>query len=238
MPEGRMRCSAAARLCRQMLHFASPTEILRLRQSQSVFLSRRKKNSEKERPLRGFRREVRFIMSPPEKRRHNELNAAPPPETPQGTGKPGAVTDRDNVHSGESFCVRGKTCSFGEPCGTTLTLASHRGLRSRGAAMNRSPGETENRSSASGTATDTSRSETAPPAGGDEVQHTVRLYRTMLLFASLTGISRQRQCLPVFLPRFPVPTVAAVRAGRIGCHDFPRESGGNYGGRQREAGVI
>ena len=51
----------------------------------------------------------------------------------------------------------------------TSSLASPRGLRSRGAAMNRSPGETENRSSACGTATDTSRNETAPPAGGDEV---------------------------------------------------------------------
>ena len=54
----RMRCSAAARLCRQMLHFASLTEILSLRYRLSVFLSRRKKNSEKERPLRGLRREV------------------------------------------------------------------------------------------------------------------------------------------------------------------------------------
>ena len=35
-----------------------------------------------ERTPRGFRREVRFIMSPPGKRRHNELNAAPPSETP------------------------------------------------------------------------------------------------------------------------------------------------------------
>ena len=105
----RMRCSAAARLCRQMLHFASLTEILSLRYRLSVFLSRRKKNSEKERPLRGFRREVRFIVSPPGKRRHNELNAAPPPETPRETGKPGATPDRDNAHSGESFCVRAKT---------------------------------------------------------------------------------------------------------------------------------
>ena len=40
-------------------------------------------------------------MSPPGKRRHNELNAAPPPETPQGTGKPGAVSDRDGVKSGK-----------------------------------------------------------------------------------------------------------------------------------------
>ena len=47
-------------------------------------------------------------MSPPGKRRHNELNAAPPPENPRGTGKPGAVTDRGEVHSGESFRVRVK----------------------------------------------------------------------------------------------------------------------------------
>ena len=111
----RMRCSAAARLCRQMLHFASPTEILSLRYRLSVFLSRRKKNSEKERPLRGFRREVRFIMSPPGKRRHNELNAAPPPETPRRTGKPGAVTDRNVMHSGKSFCIRGKARSLSAP---------------------------------------------------------------------------------------------------------------------------
>ena len=57
-------------------------------------------------------------MSPPGKRRHNELNAAPPPETPRRTGKPGETTDRENVHSGESFCIRGKTCLFGEPRGT------------------------------------------------------------------------------------------------------------------------
>ena len=68
--------------------------------------------------LRGFRREVRFIMSPPGKRRHNELNAAPPPETPRGTGKPGATTHRDNVHSGKSFRIRGKRRLLGEPRGT------------------------------------------------------------------------------------------------------------------------
>ena len=48
-------------------------------------------------------------MSPPGKRRHNELNAAPPPETPRGTGKPGATSDRDFVHSRESFRIRAKT---------------------------------------------------------------------------------------------------------------------------------
>ena len=119
--------------------------------------------------LRGLRREVRFIMSPPGKRRHNELNAAPPPETPRGTGKPGEPNNRDVVHSGESFCIRGKTCFLGEPHGTTPTLASPRGLRSRGAVLNWFPVGTKTRSSACGTATDTSRSETAPPAGGDEV---------------------------------------------------------------------
>ena len=63
-------------------------------------------------------------MSPPGKRRHNELNAAPPPETPQGTGKPGETNNRDVVHSGESFRIRGKTCLLGEPRGTIPTLAS------------------------------------------------------------------------------------------------------------------
>ena len=67
---------------------------------------------------------MRFIMSPPGKRRHNELNAAPPPETPRRTGKTGEAADRDFVHSRESFGIRGKTCLFGEPRGTTLTLAS------------------------------------------------------------------------------------------------------------------
>ena len=51
---------------------------------------------------------MRFIMSPPGKRRHNELNAAPPPETPRGTGKTGETNNRDVVQSGESFCVRAK----------------------------------------------------------------------------------------------------------------------------------
>ena len=58
--------------------------------------------------LRGFRREVRFIMSPPGKRRHNELNAAPPPETPGGTGATGSGSDRNGVHSGKCFGIRAK----------------------------------------------------------------------------------------------------------------------------------
>ena len=67
---------------------------------------------------------MRFIMSPPGKRRHNELNAAPPPENPRGTGKPGEVSDRGGVQSGESFGIRGKTCLLGETRGKALTLAS------------------------------------------------------------------------------------------------------------------
>ena len=64
--------------------------------------------SAQESTLRGFRREVRFIMSPPGKRRHNELNAAPPPETPQGTGATDGGNDGDVVHSRESFRIRAK----------------------------------------------------------------------------------------------------------------------------------
>ena len=80
--------------------------------------------------LRGLRREVRFIMSPPGKRRHNELNAAPPPETPRGTGKTGETTDRENVHSGESFRVRAKlVCSANRAARFRLCLP----LRGEGA---------------------------------------------------------------------------------------------------------
>ena len=121
----RMRCSAAARLCRQMLHFVSPTEILSLRYRLSVFLSRRKKNSEKERPLRGFRREVSpDLLRRTEMKRKAGAQCGSAPRDPRGTGKPGATTHRDIVHSRESFRIRGKTCLLGEPHGTTLTLAS------------------------------------------------------------------------------------------------------------------
>ena len=72
---------------------------------------------------------MRFIMSPPGKQRHNELNAAPPPETPRGTGKLGETNNRDIVQSGESFRVRGKTCLFGEPRGTKKLIFLQKFLR-------------------------------------------------------------------------------------------------------------
>ena len=78
---------------------------------------------------------------------------------------PGERASRESQTT-EMLCRAEKVSAFGRkslvsyPRGTISTLASPRGLRSRGAAMNRSPGETENRSSACGTATDTSRSET------------------------------------------------------------------------------
>ena len=71
--KGKAHCRVL--FCRQRFHECVAANNL-------FFFLRRKKKREKERPLRGFRREVRFIMSPPGKRRHNELNAAPPPETP------------------------------------------------------------------------------------------------------------------------------------------------------------
>ncbi len=105
----RMRCSAPARLCRQMLHFASLTEILSLRYRLSVFLSRRKKNSEKERPLRGFRREVSpDLLRRTEMKSKAGAQCGSAPRDPPGTGKPGETNNRDVVHSGESFCVRAK----------------------------------------------------------------------------------------------------------------------------------
>ena len=58
----RMRCSAAARLCRQMLHFASLTEILSLRYRLSVFLSPQKEKLRKRKTAQGTapRSEPRF----------------------------------------------------------------------------------------------------------------------------------------------------------------------------------
>ena len=62
--------------------------------------------SAQESTLRGFRREVRFIMSPPGKRRHNELNAAPPPETPGERVRPVAAAT-------ERLCTAEKVSVFG-----------------------------------------------------------------------------------------------------------------------------
>ena len=97
-PRGTTRLSLPLKGEGSLSGFCFPTEILRLRYRLSVFLSRRKKNSEKERPLRGLRRD-----------------RLTPPETPRRTGKPGAVTDRNVMHSGKSFCIRGKARSLSAP---------------------------------------------------------------------------------------------------------------------------
>ena len=65
--------------------------------------------------------------------------------------------------------------------------------------MNWFPVGTKTRSSACGTATDTSRSETAPPAGVMRCSAPARLYLQMLHFASLTEILSLRYRLSVFL---------------------------------------
>ena len=86
----RMRCSAPARLCRQLLHFASLTEILSLRYRLSVFLSRRKKNSEKERPLRGVRREVSpDLLRRTEMKSKAGAQCGSAPRDPPGNGQAG-----------------------------------------------------------------------------------------------------------------------------------------------------
>ena len=82
------------------------------------FFLRRKKNSEKERPLRGLRREVRFIMSPPEKRRHNELNAAPPLRPP-GERASRERQPTEMLYTAEKVSVFGKNLFAREPRGTT-----------------------------------------------------------------------------------------------------------------------
>ena len=58
--------------------------------------------------LRGLRREVRFIMSPPGKRRHNELNAAHAPRDPPENGQAGSVSRQRQRSQRRKFPYSGK----------------------------------------------------------------------------------------------------------------------------------
>ena len=104
----RMRCSAAARLCRQMLHFASLTEILSLRYRLSVFLSRRKKNSEKERPLRGLRREVSpDLLRRTEMKSKAGAQCGSAPRDPPENGQAGRDKPTETTFTAEKVSVFG-----------------------------------------------------------------------------------------------------------------------------------
>ena len=124
-PQAVMRCSAPARLCRQMLHFASLTEILSLRYRLSVFLSRRKKNSEKERPLRGLRREVS-----PDLLRRTEIKLKPgaqcgsAPRDPPGNGCDRWRQRQRCCAQRRKFLYSGQKTFVSCPRGMILTLAS------------------------------------------------------------------------------------------------------------------
>ena len=109
----RMRCSAAARLCRQMLHFASLTAILSLRYRLPVFLSRRKKNSEKERPLRGFRREVSpDLLRRTEMKSKAGAQCGSAPRDPPGNGQAGGDKQQRCCAQRRKFLHSGKSRSF------------------------------------------------------------------------------------------------------------------------------
>ena len=120
-----MRCSAIARLCRQLLHFASLTEILSLRYRLSVFLSRRKKNSEKERPLRGLRREVSpVLLRRTEMKSKAGAQCGSAPRDPPENGQDGGDKQQRCCAQRRKFLYSGKRRLFGEPRGMTVTLAS------------------------------------------------------------------------------------------------------------------
>ena len=104
-----MRCSAPARLCRQMLHFASLTEILSLRYRLSVFLSRRKKNSEKERPLRGLRREVSpDLLRRTEMKSKAGAQCGSAPRDPPGNGQAGRAKQQRCCAQRRKFLCSGQ----------------------------------------------------------------------------------------------------------------------------------
>ena len=163
------------------------------------FFLRRKKKREKERPLRGLRREVSPVLL-----RRTEMKSKAGAQCGSAPPRPPGERASRVRQTTEMLCTAEKVSVFGAKpvCSASRAARFRLSLPLEGKV----------------------------PEGRMRCSAPARLCRQMLLFASLTGISRQRQSLPVFLSRFPVPTVAAVRAGRIGCHDFPRESGGELRG--------
>ena len=74
--------------------------------------------------LRGLRREVRFIMSPPVKRRHNELNAAPPPENPGERARRERQVTEVGCRAEKASVFGAKVVCVAPPRGTITTLPS------------------------------------------------------------------------------------------------------------------
>ena len=108
--------------------FAFQTENFQLRRSLPVFLSRRKKNSEKERPLRGLRREVSpDLLRRTEMKRKTGAQCGSAPRDPPGNGQAGSDTRQRQRTQRRKFPYSGKSRLFVEPRGTTPTLASPRG---------------------------------------------------------------------------------------------------------------
>ena len=118
-PQAVMRCSAPARLCRQMLHFASLTEILSLRYRLSVFLSRRKKKREKERPLRGLRREVSpDLLRRTEIKLKSGAQCGSAPRDPPENGQAGSNTRQRQRTQRRKFPYSGQKTFVSYPRGT------------------------------------------------------------------------------------------------------------------------
>ena len=108
-----------------VLAFVLATEIFRLRRRLSVFLSRRKKNSEKERPLRGFRREViPDLLRRTEMKSKAGAQCGSAPRDPPGNGQAGGDKQQRYCAERRKFLHSGKRRLFGEPRGMTVTLAS------------------------------------------------------------------------------------------------------------------
>ena len=63
-------------------------------------------------------------MSPPGKRRHNELNAAPPPETPPGNGQAGRAKTQRFCAQRRKFLYSGKSRSFSPQRGSQGKFAA------------------------------------------------------------------------------------------------------------------
>ena len=120
-----MRCSAAARLCRQMLHFASLTEILSLRYRLSVFLSPQKEKLRKRKTAQGAAplSEPRFAPADRDEIKSRGSMRLRPPRPPGERVRPVAAVTGVRC-TAEKVSVFGQKVLVCEPRGTTLTLAS------------------------------------------------------------------------------------------------------------------
>ena len=110
------------------------------------FFLRRKKKREKERPLRGLRREVSpDLLRRTEMKSKAGAQCGSAPRDPPGNGQAGRAKQQRCCAQRRKFLCSGKKMFVREPRGATRLSLPLRGLRSRGAVLNWFPVGTKTR---------------------------------------------------------------------------------------------